>query len=896
MDGPDSIVEDGDHGTIEIPPEPQRIDMASLPSPSSHVQPLPILPSPQRAPKRRKVVQAMDDDIFKSLPPSPQPDFTSPRPVPPIPQKQRALPVLEQGPYVSAYTSIQGDSRLSPSGRRQSGVEDDVTKTVWPPKRGATNRKATLPEHQGSFEKPSHLSIPAPHPMFDNDPHRSHGSPTPLPLEASLQSNKAALVQPPSLPDRTDTALPGSTDHFPLQRNRKSMSPVQSSPLTNGSDQRGSTAQPNAIATSSRVQLTPERSKHPVDSRRPEHPIPAVPDPKPSDSPAPLRASPAPTFKFPMSRTTDPRRKLFQNMPKPVNAIPTRVAEDVKNARRRTLAGFPEEVPPHLDLLSATKHLRGHVLDHDRRQSLPPSSILSASRQSTLPEVVYEHTLHRTSSITSANTDYWNSYPRRQYNPTSPSRHSSTSASVSVVSQLPESERRLTMELGAQVVLQRMAENHGLQEKLVRDIWERTNSFEKTDKVCRQMHLAMRRAYEEACAELAPSDEDEDEGSDKDWDDPRGEVIPLSRLSAEHTATRSPKQPIQASNGLKYIPSPADAVPEHMTPALHTRAAQFVRLERQGRMDEAKKREGRRASYGGSKRVEDSPQKQSFTQPQDDEGDKLDDEGDKLDDEGDEFDDEDMYLNEEDIEAGPAVEDEDEDEGEGKGEDQGAGKDGDEDEVEITEERIDLEKTGEGEVVEESVIDPGEWMEETGGIDEDELDEEFIEEDAMDEDLLVEEGLQEDLDPAELEQGSPEGPMDDTGDVDDESLGEIAIVNEDAVAEEDALDEDVVEKDVPQVSNPAEPEQDDLDTVDVDESAIKVVVDLDEDYEEQADFLPRLPSPRAPVSPSSWGSYEDKLLVDGDEDALDDLEAKMGPGSVKIRTAWLYSQFLFTAS
>ncbi|THH13091.1 hypothetical protein EW146_g7097 [Bondarzewia mesenterica] len=428
--------------------------------------------APGHVSERRRGVAPEEDNIFESVSPASPRTSTPPhqkRLVSTTPRKAREPPKIVEGPYVSALTSGRGTSRLSLSGRRQSGVEGDADEAeAWPPKRSAEKRKSPQTKDISRSEKG-----PLRFPKVAQVP----------PLTPALH---APSQSPPSLPSRRSTrlVLPSQLPRAPHTDGFLSSpvkSPSEKPPQTTAikAPTQATTAyfsrrldQHNAVASSSKVQL-------------------------PSNAPTAVFKVPP----LPHARAIRTRDEVHSSNRKEKIVDHT---GDV-HARRRTIAtsGFLEDVP-HIDLITATAHIQSEGIR--RRQSLPDADLRTTY---TTTPTVSPHHLSRRPSI--APSDSFTA-PRHALLPRQSSSTSlSDSSNSGILDELPDSERRMLMLSSLDFYVQSIAENHGLHEKVVREVLEREGSLQKTDWTCRRMHLASRRAYEETHPEVLSADEEEEE-------------------------------------------------------------------------------------------------------------------------------------------------------------------------------------------------------------------------------------------------------------------------------------------------------------------------------------------------------------------------------------------------
>jgi hypothetical protein len=200
-----------------------------------------------------------------------------------------------------------------------------------------------------------------------------------------------------------------------------------------------------------------------------------------------------------------------------------------------------------------------------------------------------------TSESSGATTKKW---PRR------PSRSSTPPPNLS------ESNKKLVLSLGLEAVYSRMAENHKFHIDVVREVAAEQPSLEDTDRVLCNMRLAASREFARllrqnegayplvGCETGESEEEDEDDNNSGDEEDDSQSVQPShAPLSSNH----SPMSPVLQGRAMRLAlkiptasPDPSPTRPPDYSPPTPTRARAFRRLERQGRVEEARLREARR--------------------------------------------------------------------------------------------------------------------------------------------------------------------------------------------------------------------------------------------------------------------------------------------------------------
>ncbi|KAL1681020.1 hypothetical protein EV122DRAFT_250254 [Schizophyllum commune] len=168
-------------------------------------------------------------------------------------------------------------------------------------------------------------------------------------------------------------------------------------------------------------------------------------------------------------------------------------------------------------------------------------------------------------------------------------------------------DRKMLEDLGAEVAVKRLSATWGFAEPEVRDIFEQfERSLSKTERCLSVMREGARRAAEEWQEALERSFNGSDAGSSTskraDSAVQAGEpsVMELSRTFAPQDASTPQGQQARPAGQLQISPPSVPRVIEEReySPPAHTRSARYARLQREGRTEEARAREARRASGG----------------------------------------------------------------------------------------------------------------------------------------------------------------------------------------------------------------------------------------------------------------------------------------------------------
>ena len=205
-----------------------------------------------------------------------------------------------------------------------------------------------------------------------------------------------------------------------------------------------------------------------------------------------------------------------------------------------------------------------------------------------------------TMSVSRSNTSEGSSVAKKK-RPRKSSR-SSTSANLS------KSNKELVLALGLEEVYSRMAQNHKFHIDIVREVATRQRSLEDADRVLRNMREAASREYarllrqDEAPVgcETGESEEEDENNADESRDE-EGLSEPVEPSRASLGLNHSPRSLVPHGRmkrlALKITTASPDSSPmrpHDYSPPTPTRAHVFRRLEREGRVEEAKLREARR--------------------------------------------------------------------------------------------------------------------------------------------------------------------------------------------------------------------------------------------------------------------------------------------------------------
>jgi hypothetical protein len=524
--------------------------------------------------RKRTVVPRDEDDIFSTPPPQVV------RASPPPRTSGREAPHLVEGPFRSAYTNANGQSRPVPRGRCPSGT-DEVTEAdggdeEWPPRRGK-RRSLTRPEGLDSPSREREQSIVR---AQSQCPPSSALAPSAVPVDKSSLVAKAVSVIEPVVTHN----LQGSTSQItqikgvPLQVAR-----MTTPAIAETSKNVRRPLQPIVIS-SSRDKLLPNFKPRlsTLDSIQAKDPAPVTNHnrllfPAASAHELPPAVPGPPSKRDSLGLYPNPAALNDPSVNDPFRVSPNR------EARRWTLADgskTPWVDPCREDLVrrASVQHIDLRALHTGK--SVGTSLIggaMSAGRSNT----------SESSSVA------------KKKGPRMPSR-SSTPPNLS------ESNKELVLALGLEAVYSRMANNHKFHIDIVREVAARQRSLEDADRVLRNMREAAGREYarllrqDEAVyspvgCETGESEEEDEDDADKSGDEEDGRPS-QALLDSNHSPTSLVPHGRARHLALKISTASPDSSPTRphdYSPPTPTRARAFRRLERQGRLEEAKLREAR---------------------------------------------------------------------------------------------------------------------------------------------------------------------------------------------------------------------------------------------------------------------------------------------------------------
>ena len=542
------------------------------------------------SPRKRSTVPA-EEDIFGTPP-------QRVRKSPPRRARAREAPRLVEGPFRSSYTNANGESRFTLR-QRASGTGEELEAgsqdEEWPPRRDKRR-----PPIFSQF-----ITTAVPLPRYE----QSHVKAEQPRQPKAIQASEAVPVDKSTLITRTMSVTESAINNQDAKRpalvtSRKEVIPspvaqVAAAPVDKASNSARQPLQPNTTASSpgNRLSSASERRVSPHDSLR------APTGGMPTAAKATLKSVPSKELTQAKGQApiTDRNRLLFptvsaHKLPPPAPGPPSkRVAlgqypspdaqydsptDDPftdplvnRGARRRTTGdarGVPQVDYRREELARrvSVQHIDLRVL-HSGKSVGPSRTGSSMSRSSSSSSVA------------------------EKKGPRKPSR-------LTTSSNLSESNKELVLALGLEAVYARMAENHKFHIDIVREVATRQRSLEDADRVLRHMREAAGREYARLLMregtihvkdETEESEEEEEDDADKSGGEDNNQYH-----GPNHSSTRVLPQGRARRAALKITtesPDSSPTRPPHYSPPTPTRAHEFRRLERQGRVEEARLRETR---------------------------------------------------------------------------------------------------------------------------------------------------------------------------------------------------------------------------------------------------------------------------------------------------------------
>lgn len=504
--------------------------------------------------RRRRLFGNAEEDFFESIPSTPRKSRTVRVP--------REPPQLIEGPFGSLLTDGRPLVRLgwketvhervnsdkSDEDGSNEGEGDKSNEPEWPPRRSSQKLNVATSKVESKNNKPAGI-LPS-----TKAPSTTALSTSGTPRHTHIESANGG--QPGSVSTRQGTLATSSrVNHDPLHlptrpqhTGESSLLPMQPTKtvqkLFDGLSRRITAALPNVQVADSntgalQVSFTGQAigsSAGELSSNVTRHLSPDSPGGLDGDYTFPWRPE---SGSDPFLVSAAPRGKHNSLGKEKVDVLFT------DRDRRKTFGGFdPSPNVPDIDLSVVMKRPY-HRLIRPNRQSLPAPG-------------------------PSATTQAAASFRRVSAPVRNPSILNSSSSSASVMS---TADQNMALRLGTDLIFRRMAENHGFHEDTVRRIYAEVGGFERADAVLNDMREAAEAAGRKSII-LDPVDVP-------------AHTSPLRRDSDRPSGLQFTPAPITSDDRSDYSPPEA------------SRAGQYARLVRQGRRQEALKREARAVSLGG---------------------------------------------------------------------------------------------------------------------------------------------------------------------------------------------------------------------------------------------------------------------------------------------------------
>ncbi|TFY62827.1 hypothetical protein EVJ58_g3628 [Rhodofomes roseus] len=559
---------------------PVAVDTTELPQPGPSTAIDTTSRPPPRTPKaKNKYLRKQSEDPFTSVTTTPvihSSRDTTPSTVQPRERRHRRPrepPRLIDGPYNHAFTDAMG--RTPPSGSRATGVvvDEDIDSEEWPPRRGRSKGKAkarqdgmkdrtpivpakvkTEPQHPAIALRPPCGPPARAHHIFSQPTQESRASqypqaqPSPSQHHVFSQPTQQGIEQrclPPPVQEQATEAETMPSFRLPkkyldhLERALTKHSHLLQSNTADAEDD---------VITSTPVRRPSQRG---------------APVPGPS-SVGPIHADDVSrSLELGRSVRFDPSLPDIKGKARDYGPSPSPV-----HNRRHASGG---------DVASQAL-LEGDSAGNERvrvRQSLP-----------VLPTAPHGVRSADDSFVGTTSTSFSFRRPRRRESLSFVHQPKPRSASVEPepAIQISEDDESVVVHIGVETAIQTMSENHGFNSDIVRRVWSQTQSLRMADVVLGQM----REAAEKAALQFLEQLQEEGQGAAEP-------DAKLERQQPHPARSESPRRPSyhdRESPTLHITPVEAndDTSPEY-SPPKPTRAGQFLRLVKEGRVDEALARE-----------------------------------------------------------------------------------------------------------------------------------------------------------------------------------------------------------------------------------------------------------------------------------------------------------------
>lgn len=243
------------------------------------------------------------------------------------------------------------------------------------------------------------------------------------------------------------------------------------------------------------------------------------------------------------------------------------------NLRRRTFTGYPDQIrkTPKIDF--SVRPPGRHIRQSDPTFSKPirresSSSTVASSTRSFAPSS------RRASLLPLLSTT------------------SSNDSSTSLIPDFPlsESDQANIIQQGIQTIIEKLSTAHGFQQSVTWNVYRHTKDLPMTEEVLKEMNRSANNAgvdtIQKFVGRVQRARETQEDHSYQDDQDAGSASWNMDVLSRRRSGG--------SSRSLNWKPAEDDS---DYSPNKSTRAAEFVRLGEQGRLDEALARELKRASY-----------------------------------------------------------------------------------------------------------------------------------------------------------------------------------------------------------------------------------------------------------------------------------------------------------
>jgi hypothetical protein len=591
----------------------------------------------------------MDHDYFESR--STTPLVTNRQPSPSV-QRRRRLPRIIEGPFSSSFSELKRNGAASDS---EDDSDDDGEKPVmqaWPPRRRQA-RKAQGESRKGeSALKDVNIKLGRPAPSSSGD---NRGSQQPEP-SSRTQIPKSASTLAPSTPPSTLVVLAGLKEkrqHYsrPLtqellaQAIRQTKSGIPSSHVSLRNDHQpgqvpGPGGAPDARSVNNDLDPSlkdPEIERHEENISRTTTKRPRRDPPKSrpvaelTESAIGRRNSSTDRSSNTLENTTSTRSTALEAIPakrRDLHRDTSRSKEGLRSRHLRSDSGVAGS--SRLDTRALASHenraLESHVSGYEpspdpfidiseglrraksakrfkglsRRQTFGGFAAASAIPRLDLTDIaklrrrVTRHTPLESRTMSDDKRS-------RLLFDTTPQFSNADSAQSSPMV-LETTDQKLIYGEGLKLFIKLMSQNHGFQEDVTWRLWHSLGNLQSVDSMLKEMRVAAEKVAIKAIetkenqlrqAEVAGGyDTKHDDGGSPQHSSSSSPSWRSSYArSSHHSSTKS-------SSKLSLVPADGTHEPEYSPPQA-SRAGQFSRLARQGRIKEAFERESRRASRGG---------------------------------------------------------------------------------------------------------------------------------------------------------------------------------------------------------------------------------------------------------------------------------------------------------